>query len=262
MQKYAAEHILGLSGEYDAHALKLAYREKAAIHHPDAAEAHGHDRAAATAKMQEINEANDYLQKLLAKWGPTLSCEPEPAAADAPEQRGFDWAPPAPQAHVTYNPFDGARPGAADRRKRENTAQYYWNDPRYRAGANRRRNAAGAANGESRYYNGEYESFSGKPQPDPVEDPARPFPKWSVPLWRFAAVFPYRFVFLFLVCLLVSFTDPLGASARLGFISFEDFLILLALANLVRPFLTSPIRTAMMWLVDRARDAAWRLRGV
>ena len=261
MDKYAAEHTLKLSGDYDAQALKAAYRALAATYHPDAAERHGFSMETATHKMQEINEARDYLEHLLTMWGPTLSCEQKPAAPDDPQHRGMTWAPPIPTAHAAYNPFEGSRPGAADRRKRQSTADYYWSDPRYQAGAaNAKRRAQQEGQGQSRFYNGEYESFSQKPQPEPKEDPSRPFPKWYLPLWRFFAVFPYRFLFLFAVCLLVSFTDPLGASAKLGFISFEDMLILLALVNLVKPFITSPIRSAFLWLVDRLRDAAWRLR--
>ena len=264
MDKYAAEHILGLSGEYDEHRLKTAYRGLAAVHHPDAAEAHGMDRDAATHKMQEINEARDYLETLVQKWGPTLSCEAEPAAPDGPEMRGVSWAPPPPTANRPYNPFEGSRPGAADRRKRrQSTSEYYWNDPRFRPGAaSAKRRAKQAAQGQPQCYNGEYESFSQEPQPEPKDDPARPFPKWYLPLWRFFAVFPYRFLFFFLICLFVGLTDPLGASARMGFISFEDMLILIALVNLVRPFLTSPIRSACLWLVDRARDLAWKLKRV
>ncbi|MDO4400822.1 MAG: J domain-containing protein [Coriobacteriia bacterium] len=264
MDKYAAEHILGLTGEYDAARLKAAYRTLAAIHHPDAAEAHGINRETATHKMQEINEAKDYLDPLIERWGPTLTCEANPAAPDGPEMRGVSWAPPPPTATRAYNPFEGSRPGAADRRKRrESTSEYYWNDPRFRPGAaSAKRHAQQAAQGQSKYYNGEYESFSQKPQPEPKENPVRPFPKWYLPLWRFFAIFPYRFLFLLLVCLLVSFSDPFGTSARLGFISFEDTLILLALANLVRPFLTSPIRSACLWIVDRLRDLAWKIRGV
>ena len=37
MEKYAAEHILGLAGEYDARLLKAAFHERAARYHPDAA---------------------------------------------------------------------------------------------------------------------------------------------------------------------------------------------------------------------------------
>lgn len=263
MEKYAAEHILGLTGEYDAHALKVAFHTRAAIHHPDAAESHGISPAEATAKMQEINEANDYLEQLLSSWGPTLTCEKEPATPDNPESRGIPWAPPPPKAKAAYNPFEGSRPGAASRKRRTTTTEYYWNDPRYRKSTTTANdNAKQAQQAESVYYNGEYESFSQKPQPEPKEDPARPFPKWYLPVWRFFAIFPYRFVFLLAICLLVNFTDPLGASAKLGFVSFEDGLIILALVNLVKPFLTSPIRSAMLWLVNRARDLAWRVRGL
>lgn len=262
MEKYAAEHILGLTGEYDALALKAAFHEHAAKYHPDAAEAHGMDRAAATAKMQEINEANDCLHKLLEMWGPTLACERDPAPADDPQHRGMSWAPPPPTPKAAYNPFEGYRTGAADRRARThvNTSQYYWNDPRYRppAGA---RGAEAAGQERQRFNNGEYESFSQKPQPTPEDTPERPFPKWYLPIWRFFATFPYRFVLLLAVCLLVNLTDPLGASAKLGFISFEDALILLALVNLVKPFLTGSIRAGLLWLVDRCRDLAWKLRG-
>ena len=206
MDKYTAEHILGLSDSYDAKALKAAFRQQATIYHPDAAEAHGLDKAASTEKMQEINEARDYLESLLANWGPTLSCEAAPAAPEGPERHGASWAPPPPEASRPYNPFEGSRPGAADRRKRRtNTANYYWSDPRFQTNAaNARRRAQKAAQGESVYYNGEYESFSQAPQPEPKEDPDRPFPKWYLPLWRFFAIFPYRFLFLFAVCLLVN----------------------------------------------------------
>lgn len=263
MDKYAAEHTLGLKGEYDTRSLKAAYRALAATYHPDAAEKHGFTVESATHKMQEINEANDYLESLLTAWGPTLCCEQEPAPPDDPQHRGMSWAPPIPTAYAAYNPFEGYRAGAADRRKRQSTADYYWNDPRYRSSAAcGEQRAEQEAQGESRYYNGEYETVSQKPQPEPKEDPSQPFPKWYLPLWRFFAVFPYRFVFLFAVCLLVNFTDPLGASARLGFVSFEDMLVLLALVNLVKPFITSPIRSAMLWMVNRLRDAAWALRGL
>jgi hypothetical protein len=173
------------------------------------------------------------------------------------------WAPPVPTAHAAYNPFEGSRPGATDRRKRQSTTDYYWSDPRYSAGAaNAKRRARQADQDQSRYYNGEYESFSQKPQPEPKEDPARPFPKWYLPVWRFFAIFPYRFLFLFAVCLLVNVSDPFGTSAKLGFVSFEDMLILLALVNLVKPFITSPVRSACLWLVDRVRDIAWKLKGL
>lgn len=263
MDKYAAEHILNLTGEYDARKLKAAFHELAAIHHPDAAEARGLDRSASTSKMQEINEANDYLQKLLALWGPTLSCEEAPAPADDPQRRGMTWAPPVKPATAAYNPFEGRREGGPDRRKRTSTAEYYWNDPRYQSndGSTREHTGEAVQTGPT-YYNGEYESFSGKPQPEPTEDPARPFPKWYLPVWRFFAIFPYRFVFLFLICLLVNMTDPLGASAKLGIMSFEDMLILLAIVNLVKPFLTGPVRAGMLWLVDRARDLAWKIKGL
>lgn len=263
MDKYTAEHILKLAGEYDARGLKAAYRKLAAMHHPDAAEAKGLDRAAATSKMQQINEANDYLAALLEQWGPTLTCEKAPAAPDGPEARGVPWVPPVPQANAAYNPFEGARPGgtAARERRRTSTAEYYWADPRFQTNAaNARRRAEAAKRGEPRYYNGEYESLSQEPQPEPREDPARPFPKWYLPVWRFFAIFPYRFVFLFAVCLLVNMSDPFGTSAHLGFMSFEDMLILAALANLVKPFLTSPIRTACLWVVNRLCAAAMKLR--
>ena len=258
-----AEQTLKLAGEYDARALKATYRALAATYHPDAAEKHGFTVDAATQKMQEINEANDYLERLLAQWGPSLHCEAAPAPPEDPQHRGMSWAPPTPTAHAAYNPFEGSRPGAADRRNRQSTTKYYQSDPRYRAGAanarRRARQAQPGGPGESRYYNGEYESFSGKPHPEPKEDPAQPFPKWYLPLWRFFAIFPYRFVFLFAVCLLVNMSDPFGTSARIGFISFEDMLILLALVNLVKPFITSPLRAAMLWLVNLMRDAAWRI---
>ena len=257
MDKYAAEHILKLTSDYDTRTLKAAYRALAATYHPDAAAQHGFTMEAATHKMQEINEANDYLERLLAAWGPTLKCEGEPAPPDDPQHRGIPWAPPVPTAHAAYNPFEGSRPDAANRRKRQTTAEYYWNDPRHRREPEP---TSRPQPEESRYYNGEYESFSQDPQPEPKEDPARPFPKWYLPVWRFFAIFPYRFVFLFAVCLLVNFTDPFGYSARIGIVSFEDALILLALVNLVKPFLTSPIRFACLWLVDRLRDLAWTLK--
>ena len=50
---------------------------------------------------------------------------------------------------------------------------------------------------------------------------------------------------------------PINWSGDIHIIS----LILLAVINLIRPFLTSPIRSGMLWLVDRARDAAWAIRG-
>ena len=262
MEKYTAEHILGLSGDYDAQALKQAFHKQAAMHHPDAAETHGIDRDTATAKMQEINEAHDYLEKLIATWGPTLSCEQKPAPPNDPQHRGHAWAPPVNPATAAYNPFEGHRPGSADRRTRVSTAEYYWAQSHYQPASDGACQNAGQAGPEKPvFYNGEYESFSGQPQPEPKEDPARPFPKWYLPVWRFFAVFPYRFVFLLLVCLLVNVSDPLGASKAIGFVSFEDGLILLAIVNLVKPFITSPIRSAMLWLVDRTRDLAWKIGG-
>lgn len=264
MDKYTAEHTLQLTGEYDAGALKAAFHELAGKYHPDAAEAHGLDSQVATAKMQDINEANDYLSQLLAKWGPNLTCEKAPAANDDPQKRGIPWAPPVERPTAAYNPFEGSRPGATDRSKRHTTTgAYYWSDPRYQASAaNAQRRAEQAQKQESVYYNGEYESVSQKPQPEPKEDPARPFPKWYLPLWRFVAIFPYRFLFLFAVCLLVNLTDPFGVSQSIGIMSFEDALILLAIINLVKPFVTSPIRSALMWLVDRARDLSWKMKGL
>lgn len=264
MDKYTAEHILGLSGTYDARFLKAAYHALAAKYHPDAAELHGFTKEEATSKMQAINEANDFLAKYVVVPGEVTICDESPVGSYAgPRAQAKDEAAAAQAASAPFNPFEGHRPGATDRRHRQRTAQYYWSDPRYQTSAqNARRRAEQREQGEEpRYYNGEYESFSQKPQPEPKEDPAHPFPKWYLPVWRFFAIFPYRFVFLFLICLLVNFTDPLGASARIGFVSFEDTLILLAVINLVRPFLTSPIRAAMLWLVDRARDAAWAIRG-
>ena len=261
MEKYAAEHILGLAGEYDARLLKAAFHERAARYHPDAAKKHGLNPAEATSKMQEVNEANDYLEKLLAQWGPTLSCESAPASADDPQHRGIPWAPPVPHAAAAYNPFEGHRPDGANRRKRTTTAEYYWNGARSRARADRSRpHDATTADHEPVYYNGEYESFSGQPQPEPKEDPAHPFPKWYLKVWRFFAIFPYRFLFLLLACLFVNLSDPLGAGKGIGFISFEDAIILVAIVNLVKPFLTAPIRWAALWLVDRARDLAWSVR--
>ena len=262
MDKYTAEHTLGITGDYDARSLKTAYHALAATYHPDAAEKHGFTVEASTVKMQEINEAKAYLDSLLEHWGPTLSCEKAPAPADDPQHRGISWAPPVPTSQAAYNPFEGHRAGATDRRKRQSTSEYYWSDPRYAAGAaNAKRRAEQAAQDGHRYYNGEYESVSQKPQPEPKEDPGRPFPKWYLPVWRFFAIFPYRFLFFFAVCLITNASDPFGASARIGFISFEDMLILLALVNLVKPFITSPIRSMFLWIVNRARDAAWMLRG-
>ena len=265
MDKYTAEHTLELSGAYDAHSLKAAYHALAAKYHPDAAERHGFTKEEATSKMQDINEANDFLAKYVVSPTGTTICDESPIGSYAgPKPKADESASTTSQdASRPFNPFEGHRPGATDRRYRQRTAQYYWSDPRYQTSAqNARHRAEQRQEGEEpRYYNGEYESFSQKPQPEPKEDPTHPFPKWYLPVWRFFAIFPYRFVFLFAICLLVNFTDPLGASARLGFVSFEDTLILLAVINLIRPFLTSPIRSGMLWLVDRARDAAWAIRG-
>lgn len=258
MDKYAAEHILGLVGEYDARKLKSAFRAKAAALHPDAAEAHGLTVEEATHRMQEVNQAHDLLEQELRVRGPRLVCEDASRPADAARRR----RPAARDGYATYNPFEGHRPGAADRSKQQGTREYYWSDPRYQTYAeNARRRAQQARDAEPRYYNGEYESLRREPQVFP-EDPARPNPGWYRPLWRFFATFPYRFLFLALVCLLVTFTDPFGMSRKIGFVSFEDALLLLAIVNLVVPFVTAPVRAGFLWLVNRARDAAWRAQGL
>jgi hypothetical protein len=254
MDKFTAEHILGLADAYDARTLKAAFRAKAAQFHPDAAELHGMRVDEATRRMQEVNEANDLLEGLLRDFGPSLACDAAPGVHEDAQRAAAPKAEPGP----CYNPFEGHRPGAPDpRQRRTTTSEYYWSDPRYQANAaNARRRAEQAEQGESRYYNGEYESLRDEPQPFD-ENPPRPYPKWYRPLWRFFAIFPYRFVFFFAICLLVNLADPFGANRKIGIFTFEDLIILVAIVNLVVPFLTAPIRAAFLWLIDKARDLAW-----
>lgn len=242
MDKYTAEHILGLSGEYDARGLKGAYRKLAATHHPDAARRQGLDASAATAKMQQINEANDYLAGLLATSpGHTARCDVEPR----PE------TPHATYASAPRNPFDGARSGGDSWKQRTTTAEYYASDPRYRAYAEAARQRAERAR-EARERHATWEYANTVP-----EDPMRPNPSWYPRTWRFLARFPYRLVFLMAVCLLVNLTDPLHMGPTLGPITFEDGLLALALLNLVFPIVTGPLRAGLLWLLDRARSLSW-----
>lgn len=248
MDKYTAEHLLGLNGSYDLAALKVAYRSCATKYHPDAVEARGGDRAQATAKMQEINEANDYLAKLFNGGITKISCDLYPGGHRTQES-----------ARAPYNPFDG-RYGTGDPRRsqearRQTTAEYYANDPRFKDYTRRRHEAQEARR------NGSAETL-GRKGVVIEDDPNRPNPGWYAPVYRFFGVFPYRLTFLILVCLLVSLTDPLNMWRTLGPLRFEDVLIFLALFNLVYPIATAPVRAFLLWLVDRARDLAWALRGM
>lgn len=243
MDKYEAEHILELSGTYDAGALKAAYRRLAAVHHPDAARMRDDDEAAATAKMQQINEAHGYLSRLLAPAG-TLRCD------DAPGRYGAAAGWPG----GTANPFDGSRPGRERWRGGGTTHDYYAADPGNRAAAESARRRAQAA--RENPYRRAWEEASAVPQ-----DAARPNPRWFAPLWRAIARFPYRVVFLFAACLFAGLTDPLHLGNTMGAISFEQALMGLALLNLVFPIVTDPLRWLLLWLLDRARSLCWKLQG-
>ena len=83
MDKYTAEHTLELSGAYDAHSLKAAYHALAAKYHPDAAERHGFTKEEATSKMQDINEANDFLAKYVVSPTGTTICDESPVGSYA-----------------------------------------------------------------------------------------------------------------------------------------------------------------------------------
>lgn len=63
-QKRRAEHLLGLSGEYDKQAVQDAFRQRAKEAHPDAGGGVG--------DMQDLIEAKDYLLRCLNGWGNDL----------------------------------------------------------------------------------------------------------------------------------------------------------------------------------------------
>lgn len=242
MDKYSAEQVLGLSGGYDAATLKAAFHKLAAANHPDAVEARGGDREAATLKMQEINQAHDELESLFAGGSTWVSCEKGPSS----HATGY-------AAETVYNPFDGSRRHGAREggRRRQTTAEYYAEDPRHwgHPGNPTRR-------GYGDWRDGARESASGKGSPV-VEDPEHPNPRWYAPVHRFVAAFPYRIAFLLTASILIGLMDPQHMSHTLGPLTFEETLLAIALLNLVWPVLTSPIRALLIWLVDRLRDVAW-----
>jgi hypothetical protein len=82
-----------------------------------------------------------------------------------------------------------------------------------------------------------------------------------VSAYRFLARFPYRFVLLLAICLLVNATDPTHAGHTMGPVAFEDFLLFLGLANLVVPFITGPLRAGLLWVLEALRRICTRPRG-
>lgn len=242
MDKYTAEHILGLSETYDARELKAAFRKLAATYHPDAAQAKGTDTQTATAKMQEINEANDYLAGLIPP-GETLRCEP------APQTTGHGW-------DTAQNPFDGSRPQPGQRQARTTTRDWYAADAGNRAAAESRERRAQAA--RENPYRKAWEEASKVPEP---ENAALRNPRWFSPLWRAVARFPYRIAFLALICMLTSFTAPMYDGSMMGPLSFEDALLGLALLNLLFPIVTDPLRWLLLSVLKGARAIHMKLHG-
>ena len=77
MTKYAAEHLLGLTGSYNKLDLNQAFREKVRKYHPDLAAAHGEDPIVAGELMTQINEAKSYLEPMF-EHNETITCSSTP----------------------------------------------------------------------------------------------------------------------------------------------------------------------------------------
>lgn len=224
MTKTKAENLLGLSGEYDADAVKKAYRSAIKENHPDAVEGDS-AKAAATKKMADINEANKYLASMLKTCGGKASTSSAYKATSAPSS---------------------------------GKSNYYANQEYWKKQQEESQKAAQQAESARQWRTTPASTdFSTTPteedEPKPKMTPKRFFRKVieHFPYRIGFIVFAFAWYYLCLGQMPSMFPDvsdiPLGAEQLFAWFG----LIIVSFVNLVFGLVTDPAREACLWFVDK-----------
>ena len=119
MDKYAAEHLLGLSGTYNKDDFTRAYRAKVREYHPDLAASRGEDPIVAAEVMVHINKAKNYLEPLF-DYKETITCSttpstpPKSSAAQSNTSSSASASAAKPAADTADNATSASQQTAAD----------------------------------------------------------------------------------------------------------------------------------------------------
>ena len=299
MTKYAAEHLLGLTGSYNKLDLNQAFREKVRKYHPDLAAAHGEDPIVAGELMTQINEAKSYLEPMF-EHNETITCSSTPNTSnvsstaqhttnsastnqghsqDVPDsEMGYNpdgsWNMNPPWRYETGEEWENYDPEPENYGKDGPYGGWGMNHPwgkAYFQGCQkeavfnaRQRQHAEAVRERDRKLAEERERG---PKPDPVEQfrwHDGPMPDDLKRRYEKVSNFHYRLVFTlicFVFCLSYVICDLAQMPIRDDslYVATAYAVFFLGAINLFTGWITNPIRDARLRRLDR-KLAAWRAR--
>lgn len=244
MDKASAEATLGITGVYSADDLHDKYIAGIKANHPDVVAAEGGDASAANDRTAEINEAYDFLKDLFEETG-RLCLSAEGAMPSVAPSEGD------PSSRVRSAAESAEREAPRSSRPAQGGA----------VSGEAERNRASSGNAGPA---GKKAAMDSKPA-----SPGKDAPKPSVRkrLVPFFSHFPYRLALILIafafLCAIMKL-DVVDLVANLGFskpdsdVQIEPISFIVAIAffgaaayNVVRPFITDPIRKGILkWLKE------------